>query len=124
MDSIRQLKVAELLKRNFSIVLVSEGKYIYGSQVLVTVTQVKISPDMSLAKIYLSIFNTENKQEPILEMEESYQRLKQALHQRIKSQLRVMPELKFFLDDTVDEMYKVDALLKKMHDQGQMGLED
>jgi ribosome-binding factor A len=123
MDSIRQQKVAEMLKRNFSMVLAEEGKYIYGYSVMVSVTFVLITPDLQLAKIYLSVFNTENKQEPLLEMEENMPRLKQSLYARIKKQMRVMPEIKFFLDDTIDEMYKVDALLKKMHDENQFGEE-
>ena len=55
-----------------------------------------ITPDLQLAKIYLSVFNTENKQEPLLEMEENMPRLKQSLYARIKKQMRVMPEIKFF----------------------------
>ena len=70
MESIRQKQIAELIRRNFSTVLSEEGKYIYGQKVLVTVTTVKMSSDLQLAKIYLSIYNTENKQEPILELEE------------------------------------------------------
>lgn len=113
MDSIRQKQVSELLRRQFSYVLAAEGAYIYGNSVLVTITSVSISPDFSLAKVYLSIFNTEDKQSVILEMDEHYARLKQALHQRIKKQIRTMPELKFYIDDMMDEVYKVDALFKK-----------
>ena len=79
MESIRQKQIAELIRRNFSTVLSEEGKYIYGQKVLVTVTTVKMSSDLQLAKIYLSIYNTENKQEPILELEEQYHRLKQMI---------------------------------------------
>ena len=71
METIRQKQVAELIRRNFSMVLSSEGKYIY-EDAMVTVTGVKMSPDMSLAKIYVSIYNYENKQEVILMMEEHY----------------------------------------------------
>ncbi len=57
-ESKRQLQVAETIKRNFGIVLQQEGSYIYGSEVLVTVTSVKLTPDFSQAKIYLSVYNT------------------------------------------------------------------
>jgi ribosome-binding factor A len=116
MESIRQKQVAELIRRQFSMVLTEEGRYVYGTQALVTVTQVLMSPDLALAKVYLSIYNTENKQEVLLEMEENYPRLKQALHHRLKKQIRAMPEMKFYIDDTMDEVYKVEALFKKFKD--------
>lgn len=78
---------------------------------------------MALAKIYISIYNTENKQEVILEMEENYSRLKQSLHSRLRKQLRVMPEFKIYMDDTLDEVFKLDALFKKMHEDKQFGEE-
>jgi ribosome-binding factor A len=113
MESIRQKQVAELIRRQFSMVLTEEGRYVYGSSALVTVTQVIMTSDLALAKVYLSIYNTDNKQEVILEMEENYSRLKQALHARLKKQIRSMPEMKFYIDDTMDEVYKVEALFKK-----------
>jgi len=104
------------------MVLASEGKYIY-ENAMVTVTGVKMSPDMSLAKIYVSIYNHENKQEVILMMEEHYARLKQAMHHRLKKQLRLMPEFRFYLDETLDEVYRLEALFKKMHEEKQFGEE-
>ena len=74
-----------------------------------------------IAKIYLSIYNTENKQEVILEMEDNYIRLKQALAARIGKHLRRMPDLQFYIDDTVDEMYRVEALFQKLEAENQMG---
>ncbi len=123
MESIRQKQVGELIRRQFSMVLSAEGQYIYGFEVLVTVTEVKMSPDLGLAKIYLSVFNNENKQEVILLLEESYPKLKHALYSRIGKQLRIMPELKFFLDDTLDEVFKMEQLFKKLHDEKQFGEE-
>ncbi|MEL6941413.1 MAG: ribosome-binding factor A, partial [Bacteroidota bacterium] len=75
MKSKRQLQVAEQIKRNFGIILQQEGSYIYGVETLVTVTSVKMSPDFGIAKIYLSVYNTEDKQSVILLMEEQYPRL-------------------------------------------------
>ena len=113
-ESKRQLQVAETIKRNFGVVLQQEGSYIYGSQVLVTVTSVKLTPDFSQAKIYLSVYNTENKQAVILQMEEEYHRLKQALSTRIRKHVRRIPEFQVFLDDTLDEMYRLNALFNKL----------
>ncbi len=123
MESKRQLQVAELLKRNFGLVLQQEGTYIYGAEPLVTVTNVKVSPDFSIAKIYLSVYNTENKQAVILEMEEAYTRLKQALTHRVKKHLRKMPDIAFYLDDTLDEMYRLNELFNRLHADNQMGEE-
>ncbi|MBK8450138.1 MAG: ribosome-binding factor A [Saprospiraceae bacterium] len=113
MESIRQKQVGELIRRQFSMVLIAEGQYVYGTKALVTVTQVMMSPDLALAKIYLSIFNIDNKQEVLHLLEEHYARLKQALHSRLKKQIRAMPEMKSYIDDTMDEVYKVEALFKK-----------
>ncbi len=117
----RQLQVAELIKRHFSLMLQQEGSYVFGTEPFVTVTNVKMTPDFNIAKIYLSIFNTENKQEVILEMEDNYVRLKQALAARIGKQVRRMPELQFYIDDTLDEMYRVEALFQKLEADNQMG---
>jgi ribosome-binding factor A len=110
-----------MIKRNFGLVLQAEGSYIYGNEVLVTVTNVKISPDFGLANIYLSVYNTENKQAVILEMEEQHGRLKQALGNRIKKHIRRIPEIAFYLDDTLDEMYRLKGLFDRLHEDDQMG---
>ncbi len=121
MESKRQRQVSELIKRNFGIVLQQEGGYVYGTDVLVTVTSVKMTPDFSLAKIYVSVYNTENKQEVILEMEENIIRLKQALTTRVKKHMRRIPDISFFLDDTLDEMYRLRQLFDRLHEDKQMG---
>ncbi|MEM9886839.1 MAG: 30S ribosome-binding factor RbfA [Bacteroidota bacterium] len=119
--SKRQLQVAETIKRNFSVVLQQEGSYIYGAEVLVTVTEVKMSPDMGIAKIYLSVYNTEDKQSVILQLEEQYYRLRQNLATRVKRHMRRVPELQFYEDDTLDEMYRLRELFDKLEDDNQMG---
>ena len=124
MESKRQLQIAELIKRNFSIVLQNEGSYIYGAEPLVTVTQVKITPDFNLAKIYLSIYNTEHKQGVLLELDEHLTRLKQSLMARIRKHVRRMPDIAFFLDDTLDEMYRLNELFNRLHEDNQMGEEE
>lgn len=123
MESKRQLQVAELIKRNFGLVLQQEGGYIYGPEPLVTVTNVKVSPDFSIAKIYLSIYNTENKQAVILEMEEATSRLKQSLTQRVRKHIRRIPDIAFYMDDTLDEMYRLNDLFNRLHQENQMGKE-
>ena len=115
MPSVRQKQVEELIKRNFGIILQNEGSYIYGTEPLVTVTQVKVSPDFGLAKIYLSVYNTETKQEVILEMEEQNNRLRQSLAHRVRKQMRKVPQINFYLDDTLDEMQRLNQLFNRIH---------
>lgn len=123
-ESKRMLQVGELVKRNISMVLQQEGQYIYGSEVLVTVTNVKMSADLGLAKVYVSVYNTENKQAVLLEIEESHYQIKQSFSHRIKKQIRRIPELNFYLDDTLDEMYRLRSLFQRMKDDNQMGKEE
>lgn len=114
MESKRQQQVAELILRNFSYVLQQEGLYIYGKQPLVTVASVTVASDLQLARIYFSIYNTEEKDAVILLIREHDHRLKQAMYSRLKKHLRRMPAFEYFIDETVDEMYRVDALFRKL----------
>ena len=121
MESKRQLQIAELVKRNMGMYLQQEGTYLYGAEALVTVTEVKISPDLGLAKIYLSVYNVEDKQTVLLQMEEQLVRIRQGLANRVKRQMRRVPEIALYLDDTLDEMYRLNNLFDRLHDQDQMG---
>lgn len=121
MESKRQRQVAEMVKRHFSIILQQEGSYIYGPEALVTVTNVKMSPDMGLANIYLSVYNMENKQNVLLLMEEQYYRVKQLFHARMKKHVRRMPNFRLYLDDTLDEMWRLNSLFDKLESENQMG---
>lgn len=114
METRRQRQVGELVKRNFSSVLFQEGSYVYGSEVLVSVTQVVMSPDLGLAKIYLSIYNTENKQAVLLQVEEHKKRLKQLLSARIRKQVRRIPHIDVYIDDTLDEIDKIDQMFSQL----------
>jgi ribosome-binding factor A len=119
METIRQKQIAEQIRRHFSMILASEGSYIYGRDKLVTVSNVKMTPDLLIAKIYISVYGTENKQEVILELEDNLHRLRQVLASKVGRQMRRMPEIEFFMDDTVDEMYRVDALLNRVNEEDQ-----
>lgn len=109
----RQLQIGELIKRNFSTVLQNEGRYIYGD-ILVSVSSVIVTPDLAQAKIYLSIFGADDKDEVILNVQKSSHRLKQALVHRIKKHVRRIPSIAFYLDDTLDEIYKVESLFDRI----------
>jgi ribosome-binding factor A len=123
MGTIRQKQVGEMIKRNFGVVLQHEGRYIY-EDAFVTVTNVIMSADLGIAKIYLSVYNTDNKQAVILNMLENLTRLRQSLNTRIRRHIRRMPEIHFFLDDTLDEMYRLNTLFDRLEDEDQMGHEE
>ncbi len=120
-ETKRQRQMSEIVKRHFSEYLQLNGSNIYGSEALVTVTNVKISPDFNLAKVYLSIYNTENKQEVILMMEDQQYEIQQGFYQRVRKHVRRVPELNFYMDDTLDEMYRLRSLFNKLEDDNQMG---
>ena len=120
-ESKRMLQVAELVKRNISIVFQQEGTYYYGSEALVTVTNVKMSSDLGIAKVYLSIYNTENKQAILLEIKENAHQIKQSFAQRVRRQLRRVPQLDFYEDETLDEMYRLNNLFGQLKSDNQMG---
>lgn len=114
MESTRQLKVARLLQKELGTLFIREGSWLYG-RVMVSVTVVRVSPDLSVAKVYLSIFGTENKKEVIQSLDEHKPKIRYMLGQRMKGQMRVVPELIFYIDDSVDYFQKIDSLLKDLN---------
>lgn len=123
MESKRQKQTAEIIRRHFSSVLLSEGSYIYGTA-FVTVTTVQVTPDISMAKIYLSIYNTPDKDGVITKINDNVHHLKKNLAQRVRKHIRRIPDISFYRDDTLDEMFKVDRLLTNLRANGGMGEEE
>ena len=123
METKRQKQINELLRRQFSMVLIDEGSYIY-DRAMVTVTRCVVSPDLQSAKVYLSVFNTENKMEVMAAMDENIHQLRHALASKVGKQLRKIPELKFFVDETLDEFFRMDQILNKLRAENQMGSEE
>ena len=113
MESKRQRQVAELIKRNFSSVLMQQGIYLYGNA-MVSVTDVKMSPDLRLAKIYVSIYNTDDKVEIYNILLKNTPSLKRELVSRIRKHVRRIPDIKIFKDDLLDEMYRIDRMLNDL----------
>lgn len=120
MESIRQKQVGELIRRFIAMILTEEGRNIYGSDKLVTVTDVKMTPDLLISKVYVSVYGVENKQEVVLLLEDNLTRLRQALAAKVGRQMRRMPDLEFHLDDTVDEMYRVSNLLNRVSEEDKL----
>jgi len=121
--SIRQEQVGELVRRNVGVVLQSEGSYIYGTTAFVTVTEVQMTSDLGIARVYLSIFGTEDKQSVILKIEDEYSRLRQAIGYRLRKHVRRIPEFQFYLDDTLDEMYRLREVFDELK-EGEKGKDE
>lgn len=94
-----------------------EGSYIYGDA-MVTVTNVMMTPDLGLARVYLSVYNVSSKEAVIDAIDAELPRIRQGLAQRVKKHLRRAPQLELFLDETLDEMDKVDELLRRIRKPG------
>lgn len=81
--------------------------------VLVSVSAVRISPDMSICRVYLSIFPSERSTEIIANINNNTKQVRFELGNRVRHQLRIIPELKFFVDDSLDYIEHIDELLAK-----------
>jgi ribosome-binding factor A len=115
MDSRRQEKIASVIQEVFTDILTKHGRDFYGSA-FVTVTQVKVTSDLTLARFYLSIFNTTDKNSVLAQIEEKKFEIKRMLGEKLRFQLRRIPEIEFFLDDTLDHAYKIDELFKQIEE--------
>ncbi len=111
METTRQNKIARLLQKELSDIFLHQTKSMHG--VLVSVSAVRISPDMSVARAYLSIFPSERADEIIKNINANMKSVRYELGTRVRYQLRIIPELKFFVDDSLDYAEHIDELLKK-----------
>ena len=80
---------------------------------LVSVSTVRISPDMSVARAYLSVFPSEKADEIVKNINANMKSIRYELGTRVRHQLRIIPELKFFIDDSLDYLERIDELLKQ-----------
>jgi ribosome-binding factor A len=111
MESTRQQKISRLIQKDLGVIFQQESRNLFDGA-LITVTKVQVSKDLVFARVYLSLFITRDKQ-TLLERIRSHSReIRHRLVQREHDQLRIMPELQFFLDDSLDYIDKIDELLK------------
>lgn len=113
MDSKRQLKFARLIQRDLGELFQREFKHIFG-QAFITVKSVEISPDLSVAKVYLSLMMVNDKVAFMKLIRENTKVIRTALAQRIKHQVRVIPALNFFLDESVEYAMNMDNIIRNL----------
>lgn len=111
-ETTRQLKVAKQIHRDLAEIIRAKGMATFAGA-MVTVSGVRMSPDLSVAKVYVSIFPSE-KADQVMEIIATYSKqLRGELGNRIAKQMRIVPELIFFVDDSLDYVEHIDELLKK-----------
>lgn len=111
-QSTRQQKVSRELQRYLAELLRSKGMAYFGGA-MVTVSEVRISPDLSIAKVYVSIFPSNRQEDVMKQLEDEKKHLRGELGHLVAKQLRIVPDLYFYLDTTLDYAEHIDELLKK-----------
>ena len=111
MDSTRQEKYSKLIQKEIGEIFQRNGRDFYG-KAFVTVTNVRVSPDLGIAKVYVSIFGMPDSKKVVEEIESHNKEIRKRLGDKIRHQARIIPELKFFLDDSLDYVEKIEKLLK------------
>lgn len=109
MESTRQAKIARLLQKELSEIFRVQTAKTHGT--LVSVSSVRVSPDLSIARAYLSVFPSGKAQEMIESITRNTRTIRYELAQRVRYQLRKTPELAFYLDDSLDYIQNIDNLL-------------
>jgi ribosome-binding factor A len=112
MESTRQSKIARLIQKEMSDILQKKGTGIFHGS-MVTITVVRMSPDLSLAKIYISVFPGAKRAEVLQAINEHVHQLRFELGAKVRNQLRIVPELAFFIDDSLDYVDNINRLLKQ-----------
>jgi len=111
MESNRQRKVAQIIQEDFAELFrkqASESK----QSILVSVSDVKVTPDLGIAKIYLSIFPQEHRSSIMKEIEENKAQYRNFIGQKMAKQVRIIPQLSFYLDTTLDDVERIEKELR------------
>lgn len=113
MESVRQQKVARLIQKEMADIFLKESRVLFGN-VFISITTVRMSPDLSVAKLYLSIMLREDKKVILKEIQTQSKVLRKSLGERIRKQVRIIPEIIFYLDDNVDYANHMDDVMSKI----------
>ncbi|OFY39425.1 MAG: ribosome-binding factor A [Bacteroidetes bacterium GWF2_40_14] len=111
-ESTRQQKVGKQLQKDLAEIIRERGMSAFGGA-LVSVTSVRVSPDLAVAKVHLSIFPSAKAQEVLKLVEAASKSIRGELGKRVSKQLRIVPDMVYFIDDSLDYVARIDELLKK-----------
>lgn len=110
--STRQLKVAREIQKDLAEIIRGKGMAVFDGA-MITVSEVRVSPDLSLAKTYVSIFPSAKAENVMRILNDNVKALRGELGHRVAKQLRIVPEIVFYLDSSLDYAEHIDELLKK-----------
>ncbi len=110
METKRQNKISKLLQKDIGEIIQRDSRHIFGGA-MITVTKVYVTPDLNMAKVYVSIFAAKDNDECLKTIRSHAKEIRHQLGQRIKNQLRAVPELHFYLDDSLDYIENIESLL-------------
>lgn len=111
MESTRLNKIGRLLQKELGDIFQKQAQGMHGT--LISVSAVRVSPDLSVARVYLSIFPSERSTELVEAIRLNTKAIRFDLGQRVRMQLRKIPDLSFFIDDSLDYIDNIDKLLQK-----------
>jgi len=109
----RQKQISGLIQEDINLIFQRLGLNMINGG-MVSISSVKVTPDLLEARIYVSVFNAADNQNVLTKIQERAWEIKKELAARVKNQLRRIPELKFFLDDTLDHAFKMEELFKQI----------
>lgn len=112
METNRQKKIGALIQADITDILQGEVRKNAIKNLIITVSKVNVTSDLSIAKVHLSIFPSENGPELLKAIQSNTPMIKHDLAQRVKNQLRKVPNLHFYIDDSLDYIEKIDHALK------------
>lgn len=111
METTRQSKVSRLIQKDLGEIFQRNAQTVFAGA-MITVTKVNITRDLSIAKVYLSVFG-KDPSNVIKVVQASTKQIRKQLASRIKNQVKAIPELRFFIDDSIDYLENIEQLLKK-----------
>lgn len=111
MQETRQNKISRMLQKELAQIFQSQTRMMHG--VMVSVTHVKVSPDLSICTAHLSVFPSDKAEEILQNVNANQKTIRYELGKRIRNQVRIIPELRFFVDDSLDYIEHIDELLAK-----------
>ncbi|MDR2868792.1 MAG: 30S ribosome-binding factor RbfA [Bacteroidales bacterium] len=111
MDNTRQQKIAKLIQKELADIFLQDGLALYKS--MITVTKTTVSSDLSIARGYLSLFQAADPDAVMKEIRTNTKDIRFRLGQKVKHQLRIVPQLEFFIDDSLDYLEKIEKLLQQ-----------
>ncbi len=117
MENRRQSKMASLLQQTMGDILLKEARNHVGSNVLVSITQVKVSSDLSVARFYLSVFGGDTPQTAVDILNATSYEWRKKMGAELKHHLRKIPEVEFFMDDSIEYAQKMNDLFKNLKDE-------